>query len=183
MNNTCAHCSKMLVQSVLDTVINKSLKAFFFILNKGYRKPQEGSSLVNITSCFPTCTLSSFGTAAVWVRVGTSLSVQEPHGLHRKWIGPSSNGVFNNLSSNATMCEHWALKGCEVGSCRGIISSLSILKGRRGAFRIEKVPSQFSCNVDQMWFVLIIPLRVQHVRANEGVDIITWLHSIWPPLT
>lgn len=92
MNNTCAHCSIMLVQSVLDTVINKSLKAFFCILNKGYRKPQEGSSLVNITSCFPTCTQSSFSTAAVWVRVGTSLSAQEPHGLHRKWIGHSSNG-------------------------------------------------------------------------------------------
>lgn len=84
MNNTCAHCSIMLVQSVLDTVINKSLKAFFCILNKGYRKPQEGSSLVNITSCFPTCTQSSFSTAAVWVRVGTSLSAQEPHGLLRK---------------------------------------------------------------------------------------------------
>lgn len=28
MNNTCAHSSKMLVQSVLDTVINKPLKAF-----------------------------------------------------------------------------------------------------------------------------------------------------------
>lgn len=133
MNNTCAHCSKMLVQSVLDTVINKSLKAFFFILNKGYRKPQEGSSLVNITSCSPTCTLSSFGIAAVWLRVGTSLSAQEPHGLHRKWIGPSSNGVFNNPSSNATMCEHWALKGCEVGSFKGIISSHSILKGKKKA--------------------------------------------------
>lgn len=84
MNDTCAHCSIMLVQSVLDTVINKSLKAFFCILNKGYRKPQEGSSLVNITSCFPTCTPSSVSTAAVWVRVGTSLSAQEPHGLHRK---------------------------------------------------------------------------------------------------
>lgn len=92
MNNTCAYCSIMLVQSVLDTVINKSLKAFFCILNKGYRKPQEGSSLVNITSCFPTCTQSSFSTAAVWVRVGTSLSAQEPHGLHRKWIGHSSDG-------------------------------------------------------------------------------------------
>lgn len=92
MNNTCAHCSIMLVQSVLDTVINKSLKAFFCILNKGYRKPREGSSLVNITSCFPTCTRSSFSTAAVWVCVGTSLSAQKPHGLHRKWIGHSSNG-------------------------------------------------------------------------------------------
>lgn len=70
MNNTCAHCSIMLVQSVLDTVINKSLKAFFCILNKGYRKPWEGSSLVNITSCFPTCTRSSFSTAAVWVCAG-----------------------------------------------------------------------------------------------------------------
>lgn len=84
MNNTCAHCSIMLVQSVLDTVINKSLKAFFCILNKGYRKPQEGSSRVNITSCFPTCTQRRFSTAAVWVRVGISLSVQEPHGLYRE---------------------------------------------------------------------------------------------------
>lgn len=84
MNNTCAHCSIMLAQSVLDTVINKSLKAFLCILNKGYRKPQEGSSLVNITSCFPTCMRSSFSPAAVWVHVGTSLSAQEPHGLHRK---------------------------------------------------------------------------------------------------
>ena len=92
MNNTCAHCSIMLVQSVLDTVINKSLKAFFCVLNKGYRKPWAGSSLVNITSCFPTCTRSSFTTAAVWVCVGTSLSALEPRGSHGKWIGHCSNG-------------------------------------------------------------------------------------------
>lgn len=132
MNNTCAQCSRMLVQSVLDTVINKSLKAFPCIWNKGYRKPQAGSSLVNITSCLPTCTRSRVSAAAVGAPVGTSISAREPQVCTEDEQAPVPMGVFHPPPADAAVCKHLAPEGGEVWSLRRIMESSSISKGGEG---------------------------------------------------
>lgn len=120
MNNTCAHSSMVLVQSVLDAVINQSLQAVSCILNKGYRKPREGSSLANITSWLPTCARSSLSAAAAGVPLAPRRLAGAPR-LPRRASGRGSRGSLVSLPLMRPG-ERWALQGvrCRVlgGLCK-----------------------------------------------------------------
>lgn len=171
MNNTCAHCSIILVQSVLDTVINKSLKAFLCILNKGYRKPQEGSSLVNITSCLPTCTRSSFSTAAVWAHVGTSLCTGTPQFTQKMNRPLFQWGSLISLPLMPPCASIWLWRCVRCEVLGGLCKATQFPKVEK-SIRKTCEGLAFLLHADQMQLMLPFLLHVQLARTSEDIGII-----------